>query len=46
MNVSFHLPNTMDGDDTAEVQAIMTNDEMTALIDELDRLCQKYPDRT
>ena len=39
-------PNTMDGNDTAEVEARMTKAELTALIDELDKLCQKYPDRT
>lgn len=44
--VSFFLPNTMDGDDTAEVEADMTKAEMTALIAELDRLCAKFPDRT
>ena len=44
--VSFFLPNTMDGDDTAELEARMTKAEMTALIDELDQLCAKYPDRT
>jgi len=46
VDVSFYLPNTMDGDDTAEVRAVMTGEEMAALIDELDRLCKKYPDRT
>lgn len=43
--VSFFLPNTMDGDDTAELTCAMTKAELTALIDELDRLCAKYPDR-
>ena len=46
VDVSFYLPNTMDGDDTAELEARMTKAEMTALIDELDQLCAKYPDRT
>lgn len=45
MAVSFFLPNTMDGDDTAELTCAMTKAELTALIDELDRLCAKYPDR-
>ena len=43
--VSFFLPNTMDGDDTAELTCTMTKADMTALIDELDKLCAKYPDR-
>ena len=44
--VSFYLPNTMDGDDTAELTCSMTSEELGALIDELDRLCEKFPDRT
>ena len=44
--VSFFLPNTMDGDDTAAVSAFMDKAEMTALINELDKLCAKFPDRT
>ena len=46
LDVSFYLPNTMDGDDTAEVACTMTAGELTALIGELDRLCEKFPDRT
>ena len=46
VEVSFFLPNTMDGDDTAEVSCAMTKADMTALIDELDKLCAKFPDRT
>ena len=46
LDVSFYLPNTMDGDDTAEVACTMTGAELTALIGELDRLCEKFPDRT
>lgn len=45
VDVSFYLPNTMDGDDTAQVETLMTKEEMKALIDELDGLCEKYPDR-
>ena len=44
--VSFFLPNTMDGDDTAEVECVMTHQEMKALLEELDKLCEKFPDRT
>lgn len=46
MAVSFFLPNTMDGDDTAEVECVMTKTELKALVEELDRLCEKFPDRT
>ena len=45
VDVSFYLPNTMDGEDTAEVAACMTKAELTGLVDELDKLCAKYPDR-
>lgn len=43
--VSFTLPNTMEDEDVAELYADMTAEEMTALIDELDALCKKFPDR-
>ena len=46
VEVSFALPNTMEDVDTAEVECAMTKAEMTALIDELDKLCAKYPDRS
>ena len=45
VDVSFFLPNTMDGDDTAELTCAMTKADMTALIDELAKLCAKVPDR-
>ena len=45
VDVSFFLPNTMDGDDTAELTCAMTKADMTALIDEVDKLCAKFPDR-
>ena len=45
MDVSFYLPNTMDGEDTAEVAACMTRAELAELVEELDKLCAKYPDR-
>ena len=45
VDVSFFLPNTMDGDDTAEVTCAMTKADMTALIGELDKFCAKFPDR-
>ena len=43
--VSFFLPNTMDGDDTAEVECVMTRAELKTLVEEMDRLCAKFPDR-
>lgn len=45
VDVSFALPNTMEDIDTAEVEAMLTKEEMKALIAELDRLCEKFPDR-
>ena len=44
--VSFTLPNTMEDEDVAELEVMMTSAELTALIDELDGLCKKYPDRS
>ena len=46
VEVSFALPNTMEDVDTAEIQCLMTKAEMAALIDELDKLCARYPDRS
>ena len=43
--VSFTLPNTMEDEDVAELECDMTAAEMAALIDELDALCKKFPDR-
>jgi hypothetical protein len=43
--VSFFLPNTMDGEDTAEVECVMSRDELKELVAEMDRLCEKFPDR-
>lgn len=45
VEVSFYLPNTMDGDDTAEVTARFSKADMRVLLDELDKLCKKFPDR-
>ena len=44
--VSFYLPNTMDGEDTAELTCTMGRAELQALTDELDRLCARFPDRS
>jgi len=46
MDVSFALPNTMEDVDTAEVECSMTRAELTALINELDGLCARFPERT
>ena len=43
--VSFYLPNTMDGEDTAEVEGEMSPEELRGITEELDRACRKYPDR-
>ena len=45
VDVSFYLPNTMDGEDTAEIEVSMTAEELKALTGELDKLCEKFPDR-
>lgn len=44
--VAFALPNTLEDLDVAEVETRMTKAELTALVDELDALCKKFPDRT
>ena len=46
VDVSFAMPNTMEDLDTAEIEVTMTKAEMEDLIDELDGLCRKFPDRT
>ena len=43
--VSFALPNTMEDVDVAELECVMTDPELAALIDELDALAEKFPDR-
>lgn len=45
VDTSFFLPNTMDGNDTAELSCVMSKEEMAALVAELDKLCDKFPDR-
>ena len=46
IRVLFVLPNTMDGDDTAEIECTMTEGQLQTLIEELDRLSERYPDRS
>ena len=43
--VSFALPNTLEDVDVAEVECVMTDAELGALIDELDALSERFPDR-
>ena len=43
--VSFYLPNTMDGDDTAEVDCTLTGPELKAVIEDLDKACARFPER-
>jgi len=45
VDVSFTLPNTMEDIENAELSCFMTTTELSALIDELDTLCKKFPDR-
>ena len=44
--VSFVMPNTMEDLDIAEISAHLTREELRALVDELDRLCAKFPYRS
>ena len=43
--MTFYLPNTMDGDDTAEVVSHLTAQELKEFIAELDKDCAKFPER-
>ena len=45
VDVSFTLPNTMEDIENAELSCVMTTAELSSLIDELDALCKKFPDR-
>ena len=44
-SASFYLPNTMDGDDTAEVDCTLTGPELKAVIEDLDKACVRFPER-
>ena len=44
-SASFYLPNTMDGDDTAEVDCMLTEAELKAVIENLDKACSRFPER-
>ena len=43
--MTFYLPNTMDGDDTAEVVSHLTAQELKEFIAEPDKDCAKFPER-
>lgn len=45
VDVSFTLPNTMEDLENADISCTLTSPELDALIDELDALCKKFPDR-
>ncbi|MEG1593142.1 MAG: hypothetical protein RR350_01945 [Oscillibacter sp.] len=45
LDVSFALPNTLEDLDTAEFSGLLTRKELTDLIEELDKACEKFPDR-
>ena len=45
LEVTFYLPNTMEGEETAEIVCEMTHAEMKELIGELDKYCAKFPAR-
>lgn len=45
ITVSFYLPNTMDGDDTAELDCRLTGEELKAVIADLDKDCTRFPER-
>lgn len=44
-SASFYLPNTMDGDDTAEVDCCLSAEELKAVIADLDKDCARLPER-
>ena len=45
VSAAFYLPNTMDGNDTAEVDCTLTGPELKAVIEDLDRACSRLPER-
>lgn len=44
-DISFAMPNTLEDLDTAEYSGTLTKAELTDLIEELDKACEKFPDR-
>ena len=45
VSATFYLPSTMDGDDTAEVDCTLIGPELTAVIEDLDKACARFPER-
>ena len=45
VSATFYLPNTMDGDDTAEVDCTLSGPELKAVIEDLDKACARFPER-
>ena len=45
VSATFYLPSTMDGDDTAEVDCMLTEAELKAVIEDLDKACSRFPER-
>lgn len=45
VSASFYLPNTMDGDDTAELDCCLTGEVLKAVIADLDKACAHFPER-
>ncbi|MCI2056109.1 MAG: hypothetical protein LKJ86_03080 [Oscillibacter sp.] len=45
VDVAFAMPNTMEDIDSAELECTLTKAELGELVKELDRLCERYPDR-
>lgn len=45
VSASFYLPNTMDGDDMAELDCRLTDEELKAVIADLERDCARFPER-
>lgn len=45
MQVSFTLPNTMDGTDVAELEVELTAQQLQEMIDQLDGYCARFPER-
>ena len=45
VSATFYLPNTMDGDDTAELDCTLSGSELKTVIEDLDKACARLPER-